>query len=52
MRVECGKFKGTQFLGYPLTDRAITSDLGSILSFISVKLGFANLAMIYNKSSV
>lgn len=50
-RVEKGKYKGTQFLAFPLTDRGITSDLGSVLSFISTKLGFDNLAMIYNKSS-
>jgi hypothetical protein len=33
-----------------MTDRQLTSDLGSILSYLSVKYKFNNLAMIYNKS--
>lgn len=34
-----------------MTDRGLTSDLGSILAYLSVKSKFENLAMIYKKGA-
>lgn len=52
MTIIGGKYKGTACLAFPQADRSITSDLGSILAFLSSKLNGRNLAMIYSKNAI
>lgn len=50
-RIVKSKFKDVTLFAAEMGDKGLTSDLGSILAYLSAKNKFQNLAMIYNKVS-